>query len=107
MKTAMTDYVQQAGEGDNQQAVQFVETVSRQIANVTLTGCRTEKVAVGEDGRVYALVSYQVSNLIDTAKNQFSRNEASAFAEFKADEALKRLNDELQNNPPKAAGAAQ
>ena len=44
---------------------------------------------------------------MDTAKTQFSRNEASAFAEFKADEALKRLNNELQSNPPKAGGGAQ
>jgi hypothetical protein len=104
VKNALTKYAQQAGEGDNQQTLAYVETVSRQVANVTLSGCRTEKVSVASDGTVYALVSYPVTNMMDTAKTQFSRNDASAFAEFKANEALKRLNDEIQNNPPKATG---
>ncbi len=96
VKNALTDYAQQAGEGDNQQAVQFVESVSRQIADVTLSGCRTDKIQVADDGSVYALVSYNVQNLLDAAKTEFSRNEAAAFAEFKADEALRRLNSEIQ-----------
>lgn len=102
VKSAITDYAQQAGEGNNQQTVQFVETVSRQIVNVTLSGVRTERIEPAEDGTVYALVSYPVANLKEVASREFARNEASAFAEFKANEALKRLDAELQNNPPKA-----
>jgi hypothetical protein len=97
VKNALTDYAQQAGEGDNQQTVQFVETVSRQIVEVTLTGCRTERVEVSDDGAVYALVSYPVENLMEAARARFSRNEAAAFAEFKADEALRMLNDEVRS----------
>lgn len=99
VKNALTDYAQQAGEGDNAQALQFVESVSRQIADVTLRGCRTDKVEVADDGSVYALVSYKIQNLLDTARTRFSRNEAAAFAEFKADEALRRLNSEIQSRP--------
>ncbi len=96
VKNALTDYAQQAGEGGNQQTVQFVETVSRQVADVTLSGCRTEQVEVADDGSVYVLVSYDVKSVLDAAQTEFTRNEAAAFAEFKADEALRRLNDEIQ-----------
>jgi hypothetical protein len=34
----------------------------------------------------------------------FARNEDAAFAEFKAQQALERLNAEVANNPPKSAG---
>lgn len=102
VKNALTDYAQQAGEGSNQQALAFTENISRQIADVTLTGCQTEKVAVDNRGTVYALVSYPVSQLKNTAQTQFTRNEAAAFSEFKAKEALKQLDQQLQNNPPKA-----
>ncbi len=101
VKNALTDYAQEAGEGGNQQTLQFVETVSRQMVDVTLSGCRTDKVEATDDGTVYALVSYGIQNVMDAAKTQFSRNEAAAFAEFKADEAVRRLNDEIQKNPPR------
>ena len=107
VRNALTNYAQQAGEGDNQQALTFAETVSRQIANATLSGCHVDKAAVASDGTVYVLVLYPVANLMETAKAQFSRNDAAAFAEFKADEALKRLNGEVQNNPTKAGGGGE
>lgn len=99
VKNALTDYAQQAGEGDKQQTVQYVENVSHQVADVTLSGCRTDKIEVGRDGSVYALVSYDVQRVLDAARSQFMRNESAAFAEFKADEALRRLNAEIQNSP--------
>jgi len=108
VKNAITDYAQQAGEGKNQQAIQFVETISRQVADVTLSGVRTEKIDAGSDGTVYALVSYPTANLMQAAQIEFQRNDAAAFSEFKADQALKQLDSELKNNPPKAgAGSGQ
>jgi hypothetical protein len=101
VKNAISDYAQQAGEGKNQQTIQFVETISRQVADVTLSGVRTERIEPSSDGTVYALVSYPIANLLDAANNEFSRNDAAAFAEFKASEALKRLESEIQTNPPK------
>lgn len=105
VKNAVTDYAQQAGEGRNQQTINFTETISRQIANVTLSGVQTVKIEPTEDGTVYALVSYQVSALKDAANQQFQRNEAAAFAEFKADQALQALDSQIKNNPPKAGAS--
>ncbi len=104
VKNAITDYAQEAGEGGNTQAVRFVETISRQIAQVTLAGVKTSQVAVGKDGTVYALCMYPINSLMQAAETEFQRSGAAAFAEFKADQALQSLNTELQNNPPTAGG---
>ena len=105
VKNAITDYAQEAGEGNNNQAIQFAENVSRQIVDITLKGVKTKEIEVAQDGTVYVLVEYSVNQLLDSAEAEFKRNDAAAFAEFKADEALEMLNAELQNNPPQAGGS--
>jgi len=104
VKNAITDYAQEAGAGRTAQTINFAESVSRQIVEVTLQGVRTVEVSAGKDGTIYALVEYSVSNLMNEASGVFERNEEAAFAEFKANQALDRLNYELKNNPPKAGG---
>lgn len=103
IKAAITDYAQEAGADDNEkQIIEFVETVSRQIASTTLSGTRTMELYPADDKTIYALVVYPIADLADDVTREFQRNEDAAFAEFKAQEALKKLNEELQNNPPKA-----
>lgn len=102
VKAAITDYAQEAGADGESQTISFVETISRQLTETTLTNTKTEKVEVDSEGRVYAMVSYNVNEFKETAAKEFQRNEDAAFAEFKAQEALKKLNHELENNPPKA-----
>jgi len=65
---------------------------------------KTVEVSVAKDGTVYALCMYPMNSLLDAASAEFRRNEAAAFAEFKADQALQALNHELENNPPAASG---
>jgi hypothetical protein len=102
VKAALTDYAQEAGEGDNTQAIEFIESISRQIADITLEGAKTVETYLAKDGRVFALVEYPLSSLLEAAEAEFKRNEAAAFAEFKADQALQQLNFELEDNPPQA-----
>ena len=102
VKNAITDYAQEAGSGDDKQVIEFAETVSRQLVDTVLRMAKTKEVAVGEDGTVYAMVEYGTNSLVEAAQETFQRNEAAAFAEFKADQALQKLNFELQNNPPQA-----
>ena len=104
VKNAITDYAEQAGAGRTSQTINFAETVSRQLVEVSLQGVRTVEVAAGKDGTVYALVEYSATSLIDDASGVFKRSEEAAFAEFKAGQALDRLNAELENNPPRSGG---
>ncbi|RKX79916.1 MAG: hypothetical protein DRP87_01230 [Spirochaetes bacterium] len=107
IKAAITDYAQEAGVDDNNQVISFVETVSRQITDTTLKGAKTEKVELSSDGTVYALVSYPMNSFLEETEKEFVRNEDAAFAEFKAQQALERLNAELENNPPKAGASSK
>lgn len=102
IQAAITDYAQEAGVDDNNQVVSFVETVSRQTTETTLQGTRTENVYPAQDGTVYALVSFPRNNFMQASEEVFQRNEDAAFAEFKADQALQRLDQQMSNNPTSA-----
>ena len=102
VESAITDYAQQAGAGRTEQTLNFVELVSRQITDVELKGLRTLEVATGRDGTIYVLMEYPIRDFLADAENAFERNQDAAFAEFKAQQALERLNYELENNPPRA-----
>jgi hypothetical protein len=102
IEAAIVDYVQEAGVDDNNQVVNFVENISRQVTETTLQGARTEQVAQGPDGTVYALVSYPKDGFIDAADQAFQRNEDAAFAEFKAEQALEYLDRQVEDNPTRA-----
>ena len=104
VKNAITDYAQEAGQGTNQQAVEFTEIVSRQLVDITLRGLVTKEVVVARDGRVFAMVEYPTDSLMAAANQTFVRNEAAAFAEFKAEVAVQKLNQELTANPSQAGG---
>jgi hypothetical protein len=104
VKNAITDYAQEAGEGDNKQTIEFVEIVSRQLVDVELQGLKTKEYSYAKDGTVYALVEYPMNAFKEDVNEAFERNEAAAFAEFKASKALDQLNHELETNPPRAGG---
>jgi len=102
IKAAITDYAQEAGVDGGNQVISFVETVSKQVTQTTLSGAKTEQVFAGKDGTIYALVSYPLNSFKEEVKKEFVRNEDAAFAEFKAAQALEKLESELSSNPPKS-----
>lgn len=83
----VTTYVNDAGEvsaqGNNMQAMQAFESVSKQNAQATLTGV-TYKFQVNEDGSVYVLASLPIGPVAETFKAQvkesFVKNQASEEA---------------------------
>lgn len=66
-----------------------------------LFGVGQAKMATLDLSRSTVLVSYDVHRVLDAAQGHFMRNESAAFAEFKAEEALRRLDAEIQNSPPR------
>lgn len=102
IEAAIVDYSQEAGVDGGNQVVTFVETISRQVTETTLQGTRTEEVAQGDDGTVYALVSFPLNNFREQSAAAFERNQDAAFAEFQAAQALEYLDSQLQNNPPQS-----
>ncbi|MFP4154001.1 MAG: LPP20 family lipoprotein [Alkalispirochaeta sp.] len=102
IQAAITDYAQESGVDDNNQVINFVETISRQTTETTLQGTRQEEAYVAQDGTVFILVSFPKNNFLEASEEAFQRNEDAAFAEFKAQQALDRLDAQMQNNPTSA-----
>lgn len=100
VQETIIDYFQEAGELEETQALQFAENISKQIVNTKLRGVKPKEYYPAKDGTVYCLVEYSLESFLTDAGDEFVRNEASAFAEFKADQALKKLESDLANTPP-------
>jgi hypothetical protein len=99
VESMLTDYFQEAGSGDDVQAITFVESISKQITNIELKNAKTVEVYPAVDGNWYAMVAYPLRELVSEVENLFQRNETAAFAEFKADEAMRRLDASLEDQP--------
>jgi hypothetical protein len=82
----LDNFLNDAGEGDNRQAIDSMNEVSRQISKVTLRGVQRTKVYKATDGTVYVLCSIPRENMaeiIEKAKsvvNTFTVNDAAQKA---------------------------
>ena len=81
------------------QTITFVESISKQITNIDLQSAKTVEVYAAVDGNWFAMVHYPIRQLVSEVDNMFKRNETAAFAEFKADEATRRLDASLEDKP--------
>jgi hypothetical protein len=104
VETMLTDYAQESGADGNTQTLTFVERISKEVADIELKGAITKEQYPAKDGTWYVMVYFPKAAMIEEVGKVFARNEDAAFAEFKAQQALERLNSEVANNPPKSAG---
>ncbi len=103
VETMLTDYFQEAGTGDDSQAIEMIESITKEVADVDLRGAKTIEAYVADDGKVYILAEYSMNQFIEEQVAEvFQRNESAAFAEFKAQQALDRLSAEVESNPPRS-----
>ena len=92
------NYSNDAGEGENRQAIDAFETLSKQNASAMLSGSKREALWVDADGGVWVLMSIPVENVKDQmvglseAVNEqfFEENEAAANANQKMNEAFNK-----------------
>ncbi len=97
VQNALTSYVSESGEGANIQVLSFAESISKQVSDQTVVGVERDDLWVDQDGGVYVLCSFPKENVgksFEDITGNFVRNEAAAFAEFKAKEALSFLEKE-------------
>jgi hypothetical protein len=104
VQTMLTDYAQESGADGETQTLSFVERVSKEVADIELQGAVTKEQYPASDGTWYVMVYFPKASMIEDVGEVFSRNEDATFAEFKAQQALERLNAEVENNPPRSAG---
>ncbi|MDR0584629.1 MAG: LPP20 family lipoprotein [Treponema sp.] len=94
VQAMFTDYNLDAGNAGAQANASMQEDVSRQITNINLSGARPIKRWQGPDGTWWYLVEYSKSSA-KTAVASILGNEEAAFAQFKAQQALDILDQQL------------
>lgn len=99
IQASVTDYAQEAGVDDNTQVISFVETVTREITDQKLSGAKPVSREQDSDGGVWVLMQLDKAQMVLAAEEAFVRNEDAAFANFKAEQALAKLDYQLNNNP--------
>ena len=99
IQASVTDYAQEAGVDDNTQVINFVETITREITDKKLSGATPVSREQDNEGGVWVLMQLDKAEMVLAAEEAFKRNEDAAFAEFKAAQAIEKLDYQLQNNP--------
>ena len=92
--------MQASGIGDNASAVEFNESVSKHVAQVSMKGCVVSKTFIAKDGTIYVLVEYPIGSAreeaINKAKDELDKQEA-LYNEFKARQGFDALEKELNS----------
>ncbi|MDD3823736.1 MAG: LPP20 family lipoprotein [Sphaerochaetaceae bacterium] len=90
---ALTNYFQDSGSSGNQN-LEMLESISRQVVDISLRGIQVEEQYTDADGGVWVLVSFPVKNLKDAYKAQSLKLEREAQI-GKADLLIEYLEREL------------
>jgi hypothetical protein len=98
VKEVVITYLNDAGSGDDRQALDAMEVISQQIAEATLSGVTTEDIWVDADGGVWVLCSIPMSNVernfepaAEVFAEEFSESQAAAAANAKMKDAFAAL----------------
>lgn len=98
VKEVVVTYVNDAGSGDNRQAMDAMETISQQVAEATLSGVTTEEMWVDTDGGVWVLCSIPMENVqqsfepaAEAVAEAFVESDAAAAANAKMKDAFANL----------------
>lgn len=98
VKEVVVTYVNDAGSGDNRQAMDAMETISQQVAEATLSGVTTEEMWVDSDGGVWVLCSIPLANIeksfepaAEAVAEAFVESDAAAAANAKMKDAFANL----------------
>ncbi len=86
--------MQESGVGENAQALEFTQSVSKQVTDVALRGCKVKEVYPGRDGTFYALVEYPLESMRQSTLSEAQRQEA-LYNEFKAQQGFEALEQAI------------
>jgi hypothetical protein len=96
----LTDYAREAGTLNDSTSLQLVESVGRDVVSNQLSGAAPNARKRMPDGTWWVRVSLQKADAKKAAASAID-SEAARFADFKAGEALKMLDAQLDKAAPK------
>ena len=90
----LKDFMQESGVGDNAQALEFTESVTKQVTANALKGSIVTEAYVAKDGTMFVLVEYPLVSMRQDALNAAKKEEA-LYNEFKAQQGFDALEQEI------------
>ena len=93
VQSMLRTYLQQSGTMETNRALQFAESVSKQVVDLKLTGVTISKRDV-KDGRYFSLAEVSQESMKNALLSQV-RDAAAEFSELKARRALEDLEQEI------------
>jgi len=93
VSSMMKDFMSESGIGENAQAQEFSEAVTKQVTDNSLLGSVVKEAYVAKDGTVYILVEYNLNSVKQNALDAAKKEEA-LYNEFKANQSF----DDLENS---------
>ncbi|MCF7802996.1 MAG: LPP20 family lipoprotein [Candidatus Marinimicrobia bacterium] len=96
VSSMLKDFMQESGVGENAQALEFTQSVSKQVVDISLEGSKVKEVYPAKDGTFYALVEYPLESLRQSTLSEAQKQEA-LYNEFKAQQGFDALKEEINN----------
>ena len=92
----LKDFMQESGVGENAQALEFSEAVTKQVTDNALNGSTIKEVYPAKDGTIYILVEYPLNDFRQATFDAAKREEA-LYNEFKAKQGFDELEKTINN----------
>jgi hypothetical protein len=96
VSSMLKDFMQESGYGNNAQALEFSEAVTKQVSNNSLQGALIKEAYTSKDGTIFILVEYSLDLVKKEASNAAKREEA-LYNEFKANQSFDELEKSISN----------
>lgn len=96
-RSELRDWTQEAGLGEDAEAMSFTDNTMQTTSNNALEGATPDKYIKRKDGTVFVRVSYP-KNKVDKALIQAAKRDEALFNEFKASQSFKRMDDKVSAN---------
>ncbi|MDR2541907.1 MAG: hypothetical protein LBC80_00430 [Treponema sp.] len=101
----LIDFANESGLAENPRSMMSIENIGRNIINLDLVGATVNERALIE-GTWYVRVAVNKAN-INRQVESIVNNEMADFAEFRADQALRRLEHQINNSSVRPQGLAE
>ncbi len=95
VSSLISDFMQESGIGENSQATEFNESVSKSVSNNVLSNNTIKEVFNAEDGTIYVLVEMPKNAIKEQSLNA-AKKEQALFNEFKAQQGFDKLEEALK-----------
>jgi hypothetical protein len=94
----LKNFMQESGLGEDAEALEFTSSVSKQVSNNVLNGCKIIKREMKPEGSLYhaySLAEYNLNSLIQETLNE-ARKQKALYNEAKANLSFDELEKEVQ-----------